>query len=82
MGRLLPILLLIGLTIFSLVVVAQSDPGEVRHLPRWLWFVLVLVVPGIGLLCWWIFGRPTGEGDGRPARPVAPDDDPDFLRRL
>ncbi|MDR1078253.1 MAG: PLD nuclease N-terminal domain-containing protein [Propionibacteriaceae bacterium] len=74
--------MLIGVTIFSLVSVAQSDPGEVRHLPRWLWFVVVLVLPLIGLLCWWVFGRPLGEGDGQPSRPLAPDDDPDFLRRL
>jgi hypothetical protein len=81
----LPVLILIGLTIFTLVTVAQSDAVEVRHLPRWLWFVIVLVIPALGLFLWWLFGRPIPGDPGnpnRPSRPSAPDDDPEFLRGL
>jgi drug/metabolite transporter (DMT)-like permease len=78
---------LVALTIFALVSIVQSHRDEVRHLPRWLWFVVVLILPGVGLIAWWIFGRPwsDGPGDGpgdAPARPRAPDDDSDFLRSL
>jgi hypothetical protein len=83
--RVLPLLILLAVTIFTLVTVAQSSPYSVRHLPRWLWFVIVLIVPGLGCLAWWIFGRPLPgdpEHPGAPARPIAPDDDSDFLRGL
>jgi hypothetical protein len=81
---LLPILVLIGITIFTLVTVVQSDRNAVRHIPRWLWFIIVLVIPALGCVAWWIFGRPLSDGPdgGHPARPIAPDDDPEFLRGL
>jgi membrane protein DedA with SNARE-associated domain len=84
MPRILPILILIGITIFTLVTVVQSGKDEVRHLPKWLWLVLVLIVPVLGCAAWYIFGRPLTEGEEghHPARPVAPDDDPEFLRGL
>lgn len=79
-------LILIGFTIFTLVTVLQSNPVEVRHLPRWLWFVIVLVIPAVGLILWWVFGRPLPDDPSAPPntphRPVAPDDDVDFLRGL
>jgi hypothetical protein len=81
-SRVLPVLVLIGITIFTLVTVLQSSRTAVRHLPRWLWFVLVLIIPALGCAAWWIFGRPLTGPDDVPPRPAAPDDDPDFLRGL
>jgi hypothetical protein len=83
-SRVLPLLILIGLTIFTLVTVAQSNAADVRHIPRWLWFIIVLILPVVGLGLWWIFGRPLPDDPSAPAppRPVAPDDDPEFLRGL
>jgi len=88
-SRVLPLLLLLGFTIFTFVTVIQSDATTVRGLPRWLWAVLVLIVPVIGLAAWWIFGRPLPSSDDAqdpsrrpPTWPLAPDDDPDFLRGL
>jgi hypothetical protein len=77
-------LILVAITIYTLVAVVQSEGNTVRHLPRWLWFVVVLVVPLVGCAAWWVFGRPLpgGPDDGMPARPMAPDDDPEFLRGL
>jgi len=86
--RPLLVLAVVVVTVFTLVTVVQSGRDEVRHLPRWLWFVVVLVVPVVGLIAWWIFGHPTSHRDGgdgtvgKPVRPVAPDDDADFLRSL
>ena len=83
MARVLPVIVLIVVTIYCLVEVAQSDPERVRHAPRWLWAVAILVLPGVGAAAWLFAGRPASQTQ-RPKqrRPVAPDDDPDFLRKL
>ncbi len=84
--RFLPGILLVVLAIYCWIELAQSDPREVRQANRWLWAALILV-PLVGPLGWLIYGRPNGEG-GQPVdvrrhdRPVAPDDDPDFLRNI
>jgi hypothetical protein len=79
MGRVLPVILLITAMIFTAVHVVQSNSEGVRGLPKALWLVVVLVVPGLGLIAWWIFGRPV---EHLAPPPIAPDDDPDFLRNL
>ncbi|MCL2470143.1 MAG: PLD nuclease N-terminal domain-containing protein [Propionibacteriaceae bacterium] len=79
MTRGLPLLLFIACTIYTAVHVVQSDSERVRVLPKFLWLVIVLVVPIFGMVAWWIFGRPIDTGS---LPPQAPDDDADFLRRL
>ena len=84
--RFLPAALLIVLAIYCWIEIAQSDPRQVRQLPRGLWALLV-AVPLIGPVGWLVYGRPNGTGKPAPAkparrRPLAPDDDPEFLRRL
>ncbi|MDR1768883.1 MAG: PLD nuclease N-terminal domain-containing protein [Propionibacteriaceae bacterium] len=84
MGRVLPIVILALLVLYCLVEVAQADPERVRTAPRWLWAVAVICLPGAGAIAWLIFGRPVkgGQPDRDAPAPRAPDDDPDFLRRL
>jgi hypothetical protein len=83
MGRVLPIVVLAMLMIYCIVEVAQADPTRVRLMPRWLWAVTVILLPGVGALAWLVFGRPSsGSSGGHNSRPRAPDDDPDFLRGL
>lgn len=86
--RFLPVVIPIVLAIYCWIELVQSDPREVRALPRWLWAVLILV-PVLGAVGWLVLGRPNGEPVGAarrrvesPDRPMAPDDDPDFLRSL
>ncbi|MCL2784142.1 MAG: PLDc N-terminal domain-containing protein [Propionibacteriaceae bacterium] len=79
MGRFLPLLLLIVATIFTAVHVVQSNSERVRVIPKTLWFVLVLAVPALGMIGWWIFGRPVNTYSPPP---TAPDDDPEFLRSI
>jgi len=81
MPRILPVLIVALLVIYCVVEVAQSDPDHVRLMPRWLWAVLVIALPGIGAIAWLILGRPV-RNRPPPGRPPAPDDDPDFLRGL
>ena len=84
--RFLPGILLIVLAIYCWIELAQSDPREVRQLPRGLW-ALLIIIPLVGPVGWLVYGRPNGEDV--PASPpkqrkraLAPDDDPEFLRNL
>ncbi|WP_036897958.1 PLD nuclease N-terminal domain-containing protein [Propionibacterium sp. oral taxon 192] len=81
MARFIPVIVLIALTIYCTIEVAQSGQLDVRVMPRWLWAVVVITLPGLGPLAWLIFGRPRPGASG-PTQPRAPDDDPDFLRGL
>lgn len=76
----------IVLAIYCLVQVVQSRADQVRRLPRWAWVVLVVLFPLLGSVAWLALGRPqhTQRPAPRPGRqrPVAPDDDPDFLRGI
>jgi hypothetical protein len=91
MLRLLPVLLLIGLTVYALIDCLSTERAQVRNLPRIAWVFVILVFPLIGSLAWLFAGRPvqTAVPDAArrttstPARrPLAPDDDPEFLRKL
>ena len=84
MARVLPFILIGVLMIYCLVEVAQADSERVRHAPRWLWAAAIIVLPGVGAVAWLILGRPRAHTAPKqaPPRPKAPDDDPDFLRKL
>ncbi|BEH02832.1 MAG: PLDc_N domain-containing protein [Propionibacterium sp.] len=83
MARIIPILVLIALTIYCTIEVAQARTWEVRRAPKWLWAVAVICVPGIGPLAWLFFGRPLPPGRGNPPpRSLPPDENEDFLRGL
>ncbi|QAY69920.1 PLD nuclease N-terminal domain-containing protein [Xylanimonas protaetiae] len=94
MPRVILTLAIIGLAVYALADLAGARKEETGGLPKWLWAVLIVVVPVIGGLAWIIFRRASGPaaapqgGRGRqssgPRRegPLAPDDDPEFLWRL
>ena len=72
------IVVAVALTVFAVVDVAFYDRLRVRGVPKGVWIVLILLVPVIGPLLWFFIGRGPRGGRG----PMAPDDDPDFLRNL
>ena len=78
-------LVVLGLFSYAVADLVRTPASEVRTLPKALWFVVVLP-PLFGPIAWLLFGRarrPKGETPvAPPARPVAPDDDEDFLRDL
>jgi len=84
MARVLPFVILALLMIYCVVEVAQADSERVRLAPRWLWAAAIIVLPGAGAIAWLAFGRPRtkAEQPQPPPRPVAPDDNPEFLRKL
>ncbi|MEF3402648.1 PLD nuclease N-terminal domain-containing protein [Agromyces sp. CCNWLW203] len=80
------VVLIVAAVVFSIYAVADCaffDRSRVRGLSRGWWIVVILFVPIIGGLLWFIIGR--GRAGRVPSgrnRTVAPDDDADFLRRL
>lgn len=84
MLRVLPVLIVLGLTVYALIDCAGAEPREVRLMPKPAWLLLIALLPPLGALGWLLRGRPAApsERPGRDTRPLAPDDDPDFLRSL
>ena len=109
MPRILLILVVVGLMAYALTDVWGADEDERGGLPRWLWVLLIVLLPLLGAISWIVVrvaarrsgAGPSAQGSGpsggggpmrpprsprpgprRPAGPVAPDDDPEFLWRL
>ncbi len=74
------------LLVYAVVDLTRTPGAQVRTLPKPLWYPVVVLLAPFGPLAWLLFGRPKRGGAAPtaapPARPVAPDDDEDFLREL
>lgn len=87
MGRVIIVVLLVVLTIYCLVDAIRTPAADVRLLPKPIWALVIVAFPPLGALAWLAFGRSTswlaGFAEEQTARrPVAPDDDEEFLRGL
>ncbi len=85
----MPRLVLFGVIIVAAVIIyavidcLMSRANEVRSISKVAWLFAIILVPVLGALLWFLFGRPAaGPGPREPRRPSAPDDDPEFLRNL
>ena len=67
------------LTVFTTVFAISAKANEVRVLAKGIWILLIIFVPIIGALLYLTIGRPVGKP---VTTQIAPDDDPDFLRKL
>jgi hypothetical protein len=86
----------LALLVVALIDCLSCENYEIRALPKAVWVLIILFFSPVGAIAWFIAGRPQrevapGAGIWRPGaafperprpRPVAPDDDPDFLREL
>ncbi|WP_347351189.1 PLDc N-terminal domain-containing protein [Intrasporangium sp.] len=89
MARVLLTAAVVFATIYALVDCLQTNGRLVRVLPKAVW-LLVVLVPVLGPMLWFVAGRvdsravqrSAGGGRRRPPGPRGPDDDPEFLRRL
>ena len=82
MRALLLFLVVVGIfTVFVTVCAASEHKDEVRTTPKWAWVLVCLLFPLIGGVLYLLVGRPVA-GSRQQTRIVAPDDDPDFLRKL
>jgi hypothetical protein len=63
-------LLIIGVMVFSLVDVIRRDDFQVKHLPKTMWIIIVILLPLIGSVLWFTLGRVYPED--RPRMPRVP----------
>jgi hypothetical protein len=72
--------------LYALIDCIATPARSVRSLPKAVWLLVIVLLPGVGGLAWLFVGRALREGSGgflsRGSTPTAPDDDPDFLRQL
>jgi hypothetical protein len=88
----------LALMMYALIDCGQDNDVERTSVPKVLWIVLIVIFPYFGAIAWIViskFARPRGPRPSPPPRgpfppgtprrrtaPLAPDDDPEFLRRL
>ena len=85
MLRILFPFLVIAFDIFCIVDVILSEEWQIKTLNKVFWVLIILLLPLIGGILWFIFGKDRGEGSSQgsaPRRTVAPDDDPAYLSKL
>ncbi|GGT34321.1 PLD nuclease N-terminal domain-containing protein [Streptomyces chromofuscus] len=84
MLRILMFVVPLALSVYAFIDCISTDEKDIRHIPKPLWAILVLLFPLVGSISWLIAGkrrRPAGQV-GRRGQWVAPDDNPEFLRSL
>ncbi|MFG1868589.1 PLD nuclease N-terminal domain-containing protein [Micromonospora arborensis] len=84
----------IVLAVCALISCLSAEEGQIRSLPRIVWVLIILFFPLVGSIAWFVAGREpssgtrkgwpggTGTTQRQQPRPVAPDDDPEFLRSM
>ncbi|MFE2288529.1 PLD nuclease N-terminal domain-containing protein [Streptomyces sp. NPDC059443] len=89
MLRYLPFLLIIGLTIYAFIDCLNTPEEEVKHLPKVVWVLIILLFSIVGPVVWLFAGKKRTAGVGGVGRSragrgtwVAPDDNPEFLKSL
>ena len=89
MVRLFIFLAAVQLVLFVLALISVLSAERVRNAPRAVWVLLIVLVPLLGPVAYFLWGRPSSPPrEGTPpigrrrTRPSSPDDDPDFLRRM
>ena len=97
MLRFLPFLLELALLVYCLIDCIQTDQSEVRNLGKGWWILLIILFPLVGGIAWLVAGRPqrgqrravawpstqtSGFPEYERPRPLAPDDDPEFLEQM
>lgn len=75
------IVLLVAVTLYGLLDCATREREKIKVLPKWAWLLVILCIPVLGLVLWFAFGR-HNLTVFEPKPEPAPDDDPDFLRKL
>lgn len=55
-------ILILALMIGALIDVILRDESQVKHLPKMVWVIIVVLLPLIGSILWFTLGRDYGEG--------------------
>lgn len=69
--RYIPVIFGVVLIIYGLIDCLRSEPSDVRSIPKPAWVLVIVLLPIIGVLLWFFFGRPqyatTGSAPSTPA---------------
>ncbi|MCA4133131.1 PLDc N-terminal domain-containing protein [Arthrobacter sp. M4] len=85
MLRVVAIVAVLVFYVYGLVDVIRTDRGATRGISKPAWIVVLVVLPLLGAILWFAFGKPYARFTPAPrtySHPTAPDDDPEFLRNL
>ncbi|MEX1209285.1 MAG: PLD nuclease N-terminal domain-containing protein [Candidatus Nanopelagicales bacterium] len=82
MLRVAGVLLGLAMYIWFVIDVIRTPSSSMRTLPKFVWLLIVVLIPLIGGILWYLGGRPRRERRGKRRGPTAPDDDPTFLRHI
>lgn len=84
MLRVVGVVVVLVIFVYALVDVIRTDGRLTRGISKPAWIVVMILLPLLGAILWFIFGRPYGKPSAPQVRrhPTAPDDDPEFLRNL
>ena len=79
------VIIVAAVIIYALIDCIMSRAQEVRSISKIAWLATIILLPVLGALLWFLFGRPMRGPEPKnrqPRHPTAPDDDPEFLRNL
>jgi hypothetical protein len=84
MLRVVVVVAVLVVYVYGLIDVIRTDRRQTKGISKPAWIVVQIVLPVIGAVLWFLIGRPHGTGPTPVSysHPMAPDDDPDFLRNL
>ena len=84
MLRVVVVVAVLVVFVYGLIDVIRTDRHQTKGISKPAWIVVQIVLPIIGAVLWFLIGRPRGTGPTPVtySHPIAPDDDPDFLRNL
>lgn len=62
-------LLTLALTVFALIDIITRDNSQVKHMPKMVWLLLVILIPLLGSILWFAIGREYPERSAAPRPP-------------
>lgn len=62
-------LLVLALMVFALVDIIRRDDAQVKYMPKFVWLLLVVLLPFIGSVLWFGIGREYDDGGLRVSMP-------------
>jgi hypothetical protein len=69
----------VAFIVYTVIDAAWIPRERIRSLGRLPWILLIIVLPVLGGVLWFLLGRAPASGATRDGRYRGPDDDPDFL---
>ncbi|WP_417562397.1 PLDc N-terminal domain-containing protein [Microbacterium sp.] len=55
-------LVLVAAMVVAIVDIVTRDDSQIKHMPKVLWLILVILLPLLGVILWFVLGREHAEG--------------------